>query len=154
LKLDATVAANVLAGAGIADPLIEDVPKLGLVCRVSPEQAAGALLALRDSEHGFTFLVDLFGIDTGEHVDVVYHLRSLSRDEDVRVKVAYEYGGDLRSVWELFPVSAYPERECAEMFGLTLSGNPNPKHLLVTEGTPPLLRKYVEIRDAEGVRNR
>ena len=47
-----------------------------------------------------------------------------------------------------------PERELAEMFGLTLSGHPNPKHLLITEDVEPLLLKRVEIRTPEEVRHR
>lgn len=154
MKLDATVAASTLARADIHDAVLEDVPTLGLVCRVTPAQVRAATRALRDSEHGFNVMVDLFGIDTGEHVDVVYHLRSISRDEDVFVKAAHEYGSDMASVWETYPAAAFPERECAEMFGLTLSGNPNPKHLLLTEGVPPLLLKSEDIRGAEEVRNR
>jgi NADH-quinone oxidoreductase subunit C len=154
LKLEATVAASILGHAGLGDTVIEDVPKLGLVCRCVPKNAVAVLAALKDSEHAFNVLVDLFGVDTGEAVDVVYHLRSIPRDEDVYVKAAHGYGSDLASVWEIYPAAAFPERECAEMFGLTLSGNPNPKHLLVTEGTEPLLLKSVAIRGAEEVRDR
>lgn len=154
MKLDATVAASTLSRAGIADPVLEEVVTLGLVCHVAPHQAGETLAALRNSEHAFNVLVDVFGTDTGEHVDVVYHLRSISRDEDVFVKAAHPYGSDLASVWETFPSAAYPERECAEMFGLTLSGNPNPKHLLLTEGVTPPLLKSSAIRGAEEVRDR
>ena len=154
MKLDATVAASIFTNAGLSDVALEEVPFLGLVCRCAPEQVAGALLALRDSDHVFNVLVDLFGVDTGEAVDVVYHLRSIPRDEEVYVKAAHPYGSDLASGWEIYPVAAFPERECAEMFGLTLSGHPNPKHLLITEGIEPLLLKSVDIRGAEEVRNR
>lgn len=154
MKLDATVAHNVFSAAGIAEVEIEDVPKLGLVCRVERARVHDALQALRDSDHAFTFMVDLFGVDTEHGIDVVYHLRSLSRDEDVRVKAAHGYGDDLASVWDLFPVAAYAERECAEMFGMTLSGNPNPKHLLLTDESEPLLLKSVQIRGPEEVRDR
>jgi NADH:ubiquinone oxidoreductase subunit C len=154
LKLDATVAASILSRGGITGALLEEVDKLGLVCRIEPADVFDLLRVFRDSEHAFNIMVDLFGVDTGENVDVVYHLRSIPRDEDVFVKAAHPYGGDLASVWEIYPAAAFPERECAEMFGLTLSGNPNPKHLLVTEGVEPLLLKSVGIRGPEEVRNR
>ena len=127
---------------------------LGVVVRVAPPMARDTLQALRDSDHGFTYVVDMFGIDTGEAVDAVYHLRSFSRDEEVYVKAAHPYGSDLASVWEVFPAVLMPERELAEMFGLTLSGHPNPKHLLLTDAVEPLLLKSVPIRTAEEVRNR
>jgi len=150
---DVTVTKRILEGAGIS-ATVEEVPILGVVCRVSPEQARSALLALRDSELGFAFMVDLFGVDTGEAIDVVYHLRSLSRDEEVFVKAEHAYDSVLTSVWKVFPAAHFPERECAELFGMTLADHPNPKRLLTTDGVPPLLRKSVEIRTAEEVRNR
>lgn len=154
MQPDATLIAKALAAAGINDASIDETSAPGVVCRVTPEHAPGAVKALKDSDHEFVFLVDLFGIDTGEAVDVVYHLRSFSRDEEVYVKAAHPYGSDLASVWTHFPAALMPERECAEMFGLTLSGHPNPKYLLVTEGVEPLLLKSHAIRTAEEVRNR
>jgi NADH-quinone oxidoreductase subunit C len=138
----------------VAVEAVADADTLGVVVRVAPAHARATLEALRDSDHNFSYLVDMFGIDTGEHVDAVYHLRSFSRDEEVYVKAAQPYGSDLASVWEVFPAVLMPERELAEMFGLTLSGHPNPKHLLLTEGIEPLLLKGVAIRSAEEVRNR
>ncbi len=154
MQPDATLISRVLERAGLRDALVEDVPALGVVVRVEPIDTRAALCALKDSDHAFTVLVDLFGVDSGEGVDVVYHLRSISRDEDVIVKVAHPYGATLGSVWTVFLAASFPERECAEMFGLTLEGNPNPKHLLLTDGVAPLLLKCVDIRPAEEVRNR
>lgn len=145
---------RLLTEAGVRDAHAEDSPKLGMVFRVSHGQTREVLRALKEAEAGFDFLVDLFGIDTGEAVDVVYHLRSFSRDEDLRVKSEVAYGAALHSVWEIHPAALMPERECAEMFGLTLEGHPNPKHLLLTEGSRPLLLKSELIRTAEEVRNR
>ena len=150
---DVTVIKRILEGAGLS-ATVEEIPILGIVCRISPEQARSALLALRDSELGFAFMVDLFGIDTGDAIDVVYHLRSLSRDEEVFIKAEHAYDAVLTSVWKVFPAAHFPERECAELFGLKLADHPNPKRLLTTDGVPPLLRKSVEIRGAEEVRNR
>jgi len=154
LKPDVTHIASALERAGVAGAAVEDVAVLGVVARVEPGALRGTLAALKGSDHDFGFLVDLFGVDTGEAVDVVYHLRSFTRDEEVYVKAAHAYGSDLASVWDLFPATLMPERELAEMFGLTLSGHPNPKYLLLTEGVEPLLLKRVPIRTPEEVRNR
>lgn len=151
---DATAIASLLERAGIAGVELSDEGGPGLVVRVDRARCADVIRTLKVSDHAFVFMVDLFGIDTGEHVDVVYHLRSLARDEEIFVRVAHEYGSDLASVWEIHPAALMPERETAEMFGLTLSGHPNPKHLLLTGGSDPMLRKSVEIRTAEEVRNR
>lgn len=145
---------RLLTEAGVRDAHVEDSPKLGAVFRVAPADALHALRALKHADGGFDFLVDLFGIDTGDAVDVVYHLRSFTRDEDLRVKVEVAYGSALQSAWEIHPAALMPERECAEMFGLTLEGHPNPKYLLLTEGSRPMLLKSELIRTAQEVRNR
>ncbi len=151
---DVTHIADALSRADVAPETLESADGLGAVVRVASVDAAAALRALRESSHAYDYPVDVFGVDTGEGVDIVYHLRSLSHGEEIFVKIAYPYGGELTSVWELFPAALMPEREAAEMLGLTLSGHPNPKHLLLTSGIEPLLLKRVAIRTAEEVRNR
>ncbi len=154
MRPDTATVDRFLSHAGVSDVEIDSASMLGVVCRVAPAQTKQMLCALKGEGDGFDFLVDLFGIDTGEAVDVVYHLRSFSRDEEIYVKVALPYGADLASVWEIHPAALMPERECAEMFGLTLSGHPNPKHLLLTKGSRPALLKSERIRTAEEVRDR
>jgi NADH-quinone oxidoreductase subunit D len=153
LQPDVTTVNNALSRSGI-EAAIEEVAGVGVVCRVAPTDARKAVAALRDSELAFDFPVDIFGIDTGEAIDVVYRLRSLTRDEEITVKSAHEYGSAVRSVWDLFPSALLVEREMAEMFGLTLAGHPNPRRLLSTDGCPPFLKKTTEIRGPEEVRHR
>lgn len=154
MRPDATHIARALDAAGVRSAQVDEVDKLGVVCRVDASDVTATLTALKTGDHDFAFLADLFGIDTGEAVDVVYHLRSFSRDEELHVRSTLPYGGDLASVWVLYPAALMAEREVAEMFGLTLSGHPNPKRLLTTDQVPPLLLKSVAIRGAEEVRNR
>ncbi len=150
--------ADILARVGVDGGVsaeIEQVEPLGPVLRVDASDTAAALAALKDSDLAYVMLVDLFGIDIGEAVDIVYHVRSLSSTGDAYLKARYEYGSALTSVWKVHPAALLPERECAEMFGLSLEGHPNPKRLLTVEGAmlPPLL-KSTEIRTAEEVRSR
>lgn len=153
MQPDATPIHRVLADAGLAASAELDVTA-GVVVRVEPGDVHAVLGTLKSSEREYDFLVDLFGIDTGEAVDVMYHLRSFVCDDEVRVRATIHYGGDLASVWQLYPAALMAERECAEMFGLTLSGHPNPKRLLTTDKVPPLLLKTVAIRTPEEVRRR
>ena len=150
---DETAIRGVLAHADVAAD-VETVEHLGVVCRVPAETCRRSLEVLRDSQFAFDVLVDVFGVDTGEVVDVVYHLRSFSRDEDLLVKAAHAYGASLRSVWDLYPAALMPERELCELLGLVLLGHPNPKRLLTTEGCEPYLRKEVPVRVPELVRDR
>ncbi len=126
----------------------------GALVRVEASDLASALLALRDTSSEFTFMVDLFAVDTGESVEITYHLRSLSRDEEIYVRMGVPYDGSFASIWEIYPAALMPEREVAEMFGLSLTGHPNPKRLLTTEGLDPMLLKRIAIRGAEEVRSR
>lgn len=153
MQPDPTLIARLLREAGV-DASVDEVSKLGVVARVAPADVSAALVALKDSSHAYHFMVDMFGVDTGEAVDVVYHLRSFVCDEELHVKAEHAYGGTIASVWEIHPAALMAERECAEMFGLLLSGHPNPKRLLTIEGATPLLLKSVPIRDAEEVRDR
>jgi NADH-quinone oxidoreductase subunit D len=150
---DTTVIKSALGRSGI-ELAVEDVANVGIVCRVAASDARATVVALRDSDLAFDFLIDVFGIDTGEAIDVVYRMRSFARDEEVTIKAAHEYDSALRSVWDVFPAALMPERELAELFGLTLDGHPNPRRLLTTDGCAPYLRKSVAVRGAEEVRNR
>jgi NADH-quinone oxidoreductase subunit D len=152
-QLDMTATSGVLDRADVA-ATVETIESLGAVCRVSAADARKALVALRASDLSMDFLVDFFGIDTGEAIDIVYHLRSFARDEELFVKAAHDYDSVLTSVWDLYPAALMPERETAELYGLQLAGHPNPKRLLTTDGCPPYLRKAQEIRGAEEVRDR
>ncbi len=149
---DATVVKHILASAGITAEVVETT--LGMVARVSVEAAVETLCALRESDLDFRTLLDMLGADTGVGIEVTYHLRSLSRDEDMFVKTTVAYDGVLRSVWNTFPSALAPERETAELLGIKLDGHPNPKRLLTTDGVEPLLRKSVAIRSVEEVRAR
>ena len=152
-QLDTTSAESVLQRAGVASS-VEAVEFLGAVCRVSPSDVREALVALRDSDLSLGYLVDFFGVDTGEAIDVVYHLRSFARDEELVLKSAHDYDSTLESVWDIHPSALMPERETAELLGLRLSGHPNPKRLLTTDGCPPYLRKSLAVRGADEVRDR
>lgn len=145
MKPDVTALKAALAASGVPGVEPEEHPTLGVVVRVPTGQAGPVMLALRDA--GYNYLVDTFGIDTGEQVDVVYFLRSMSRDEELRVRMFVPYGGTLVSMFDIYHSGLYPERELAEMFGLTLEDHPNPKRLLTNDDLPwPLLLKTTPIR--------
>lgn len=153
MKPDTTAVASIFDRAGVS-AVVEEVANLGAVFRVESVDAGKALSALKASDRGIDTLVDTFGVDTGECIDVVYRARSRSLDEDIVIKSAHDYDAVYQSVWKVFPSALMPERELCELFGMKLAGHPNPKRLLTTDGTPPLLRKSIEIRGAAEVRDR
>ena len=136
--------ADVLGLAGIACEATDE--PLGAVVRLDAERILDALAALQTV--GYDFLVDLFGTDTGERIDLTYHVRAFATHDDVYLKVLVDYDGEAPSVWHVHPAALYPEREAAELLGMSFPGHPNPKRLLTTEGLPPMLRKSELIREA------
>jgi NADH:ubiquinone oxidoreductase subunit C len=136
--------AEILAIAGV--PCEASHEWLGQVLRVDAQRVDDALAALQTI--GYDFLVDLFGTDTGEQIELTYHLRAFATLEDLYLKALVDYDGEAPSVWRIFPAALYAEREAAELLGMSFPGHPNPKRLLTAEGLPPMLRKSELIREA------
>jgi len=137
-----------LAG-GVPDAEVAETT-LGVVARVPLGMVLDALRALQAA--GFESLVDLDGTDTGELIELTYRVRSYAHGAEAYVKTTIAYDGELLSAWEVYPAVLMPERETAELLGLTLAEHPNPKRLLTTDGVEPLLRKSVAVRTREEVR--
>ncbi len=132
---------------------VEEILPLGEFIRVAPLDAKAAVRVAK-AQCDMDYYIDVFGIDTGEGVDVVIHLRSFAQKADLIIKSLHPYGGTWASIWEDFPPALMPERELCEMFGLKLAGHPNPKRLLTTDGIEPPLLKSTLLRTVEEVRGR
>lgn len=140
--------ADALRAVGIACEPSDET--LGAVVRLEAARIADALEALY--AEGYDFLVDLFATDMGEHLEVTWHVRAFERREDLYLKATVDYDGEAPSVWHIHPAALYPEREAAELLGMSFPGHPNPKRLLTVDGTEPLLRRAILLRTAEEVR--
>ena len=139
-----------LAGAGLAAEV--DSVLLGTVARVDAGDAVAALAAFKAG--GYESVVDFDGTDTGEAIELTWRLRSYAQGCEAFLKTTVPYDAEIPSAWNIYPSVLMPERETAELLGLTLAGHPNPKRLLTTDGIPPLLRKSVLIRSEEEVKRR
>jgi NADH-quinone oxidoreductase subunit C len=101
----------------------------------------------------FNYLTDITAVDYRDPerpLEVVYQLRSLGRKADLRVKVALDKRGGLevRSVYDLWRGADWLEREVYDMFGVTFTGHPDLRRILMwetyAEGYP--LRKDFPLR--------
>jgi NADH-quinone oxidoreductase subunit C len=102
----------------------------------------------------FNYLTDITAVDYRDperDLEVVYQLRSLGRKADLRVKVALEKRSgvlELRSVYDLWRGADWLEREVYDMFGVTFTGHPDLRRILMwetyAEGYP--LRKDFPLR--------
>jgi NADH-quinone oxidoreductase subunit C len=94
--------------------------------RSGPADVADVLRALHDEpDLNFQMLSDLAGVDTGSHMQVVYHLWSESTGDWLRVIVDGLSRDDPRtpSVTFLWKGAEWMEREAYDMFGITFEGN-------------------------------
>jgi NADH:ubiquinone oxidoreductase subunit C len=94
--------------------------------RIGPADVAQVMRALHDEpDLRFRFLADLAGVDTGLHMQVVYHLWSDTTADWLRVIVDGLPRDDPRvpSVTFLWKGAEWQEREAYDMFGITFEGN-------------------------------
>lgn len=125
---------------------------------VDPEHLPAFLQTCRDDERlDLRLLVDLSAADPSKddpNLWVVVHLLSLSFRHRLTVKCA------LPKAAASMPTSAtvhrgaqWHERECAEMFGITFRGHPDPRHILLPEDWVgfPLRKDYVFPDEYHGI---
>jgi NADH-quinone oxidoreductase subunit C len=121
---------------------------------VERDRSHDVLAWLRDtSGQEFNYLTDVTAVDYRDPerpLEVVYQLRSLHRKADLRVKVALDKRAPLevRSVYDLWRGADWLEREVFDMFGVTFTGHPDLRRILMwetyAEGYP--LRKDFPLR--------
>jgi NADH-quinone oxidoreductase subunit C len=118
------------------------------------ERAHDALAWLRDTPgQEFNYLTDVTAVDYRDPerpLEVVYQLRSLGRKAALRLKVALDRRKPLevQSVYDLWRGADWLEREVYDMFGVTFTGHPDLRRILMwetyAEGHP--LRKDFPLR--------
>jgi NADH-quinone oxidoreductase subunit C len=121
---------------------------------LSRDRSHDVLAWLRDTPgQEFNYLTDVTAVDYRDPerpLEVVYQLRSLGRKADLRVKVGLDKRGPLevRSVYDLWRGADWLEREVFDMFGVTFTGHPDLRRILMwetyAEGYP--LRKDFPLR--------
>jgi NADH-quinone oxidoreductase subunit C len=94
--------------------------------RIGPKDVTEVLRALHDEpDLGFSVLADLAGVDTGDTMQVVYHLWSGATGDWLRVIAEGLPRDDPRvpSVTFLWKGAEWMERETYDMFGIVFEGN-------------------------------
>ncbi|HEV2083685.1 MAG TPA: NADH-quinone oxidoreductase subunit C [Gemmatimonadales bacterium] len=124
------------------------------VVYVGRDRSHDVLAWLKDTPgQEFNYLTDITAVDYRDPerpLEVVYQLRSLGRKADLRVKVALDKRGalEVRSVYDLWRGADWLEREAYDMFGVTFTGHPDLRRILMwetyAEGYP--LRKDFPLR--------
>ena len=94
--------------------------------RIRPDDVIEVLRTLHDDpELEFVVLADVSGVDTGDHMQVVYHLWSARTPDWLRVIADGLPRDDPRvpSLTGLWPGAEWMEREAYDMFGIIFEGN-------------------------------
>jgi NADH-quinone oxidoreductase subunit C len=116
---------------------------------IDRDKAAEIFRALQDDgEFAFEFLIDVTGVDWPERrprFDVVYQLKSMSKNQRLRVKI--KVNADDAWVPSAYPVwksADWLERECFDMFGVEFHGHPDLRRILLYDAFigHPLRKDY------------
>ncbi|HEY7589706.1 MAG TPA: NADH-quinone oxidoreductase subunit C [Candidatus Limnocylindrales bacterium] len=94
--------------------------------RIAASDVTDTMRTLHDDpDLRFELLADLCGVDTGTHMQVVYHLYSTTTPDWLRVIADGLSRSDPRapSVTFLWKGAEWMEREAYDMFGITFEGN-------------------------------
>ena len=136
---------------------LDNVPTLW----VPPAKLVDILVFLRKLPRPYVMLLDLSAVDErlrqnrlgmpSEDFTVFYHLLSIERNSDVRIKVALKSGHlKLPTVTRIWPNANWYEREVWDLFGIVFDGHPHLSRILLPrtwEGHP--LRKDYPARATE-----
>lgn len=108
-------------------------------CFVKPEQIVEALTMLRD-EHQFELLSAQTAVDYYPQNDprfhVIYQLTSIAKNLSLQLRVPVN--GDQPKVptaAHVYATANWRERELLDMFGIEFEGHPDPRRLLMPDGT-------------------
>jgi NADH-quinone oxidoreductase subunit C len=106
---------------------------------LKPEKIVPALTLLRD-KYDFELLSALTAIDywpkQSPRFHVVYQLTSLVRNLSLQLRVALDDGEPhIPTATGVYEVANWRERELLDMFGIIPDGHPDPRRILMPEGT-------------------
>ena len=147
-------------GTGTVRP--QDLADGIATCWVPPDKVPEALAFLKnDIEQPYNLLYDISAIDERLReqgngrpdcdLSLTYHLLSLDRNEDIRVRAPLSMDKlSIASIVSLWPNANWYEREVFDMFGITFDGHPNLRRIYMPaswEGHP--LRKDHPARATE-----
>jgi NADH/F420H2 dehydrogenase subunit C len=99
---------------------------------------------LRD-QLGFDMLSCISGVDMLDHLECVYHLRSLTRGQLLQLKVRLDHENpEVDSLVSVWPTANWLERETYDMYGVRFVGHPDLRRMLLDDDFEgyPLLKSF------------
>ena len=125
---------------------------------VDPQQLVPFLALCRDDEQlGFEILMDITATDPAvddEQLWIGVQLRSLQNKQRLAITCMLPKAAPvLPSTVPIYRAAQVHERECAEMFGVTFAGNPDPRHILLPDDWVgfPMRKDYEYPKEYHGI---
>ena len=90
----------------------------------------------KEPEYDFDYLSGITAVDYLDYFDVVYHLVSMTKNQSMVVKTRC-YGREnltVPSICEIYRGANTQEREVYDLMGITFTGHPDLKRLLLWDG--------------------
>ena len=132
-------------GAAVSDSVVASVDGVLFVEPAKIADVAGFLKS--DSRLDFNFLNSISAVDYINHFEVVYHLTSMNKHHTAIVKTRLDGRDELTlpSVYHLWRGADLQEREIWDLMGISFSGHPNLKRIMLWEGFDghPLRKDYL-----------
>lgn len=102
---------------------------------VTPADLLEVTRKLRDDEKlRFDFLCNLGGVDTGDHLEVVYSIASITNNLRLDFKLTLTYDNPtVESIQSIWPAANWYEREMWELYGIDILNHNNLKRFLLPD---------------------
>ncbi|MCW3990082.1 MAG: NADH-quinone oxidoreductase subunit C [Candidatus Bathyarchaeota archaeon] len=111
---------------------------------IKTDKLRDAVKYLKDHE-GLTHITTITGIDSGDEIEVLYHLAKKDLSLGLRVMAPMEEPV-VDSIVDIFNGAGLYEREVHDILGVAFEGHPDMKRLILPdewpEGVHPLLKKW------------
>jgi NADH/F420H2 dehydrogenase subunit C len=118
-----------------------------LALDIESEHLVAVCRFLRD-QLGFDLLSSISGVDMLDHLETVYHLRSISRSQLLQLKVRIDSEKpEVDSVVSVWSTANWLERETYDMYGIHFSGHPDLRRMLLDDDFEgyPLLKTFHQV---------
>jgi NADH/F420H2 dehydrogenase subunit C len=140
--LNALAQFDELAGQAVPKRRLND----GIVSiDIAPEHVVDIGRFLRNTL-GFEMLTSVSGVDMIEHLEAVYHFRSISHNWLLQMRVKTPVNdAQISSLVSLYPSANWLERETYDLFGIRFAGHPDLRRILLDDEFEgyPLLKSFV-----------
>jgi NADH/F420H2 dehydrogenase subunit C len=118
-----------------------------LALNIDSEHLVAVCRFLRD-QLGFDLLSCISGVDMLDHLETVYHIRSISRSQLLQLKVQIDREKpEVDSVVSVWQTANWLERETYDMYGIHFSGHPDLRRMMLDDDFEgyPLLKTFHQV---------